>query len=673
MFTDMVGYSALTQKNESLAIDLLQEHRKLLRPLFSKHGGQEVETVGDAFFVEFNSALEAVNCAVEIQTTLFERNAKSEPEKRILLRIGLHIGDVIHVDNHVHGDGVNIAARLEPLSTPGGICLSEDVARQIQNKIELPLIKIQTEKLKNIKSPVEVYHLILPWEDPEKSQPKSPIKKISKQQIIFSLAAAVILIMAILYFWNQSENGPPSVGKKRIAVLPLVNISENSQDEYFVEGMTEELISQLAKMSDLNVIARTSVMKYKNAEFDIEEIGEALGVGTILQGSVRKSSEKARIAVQLIDIKTQEYLWAEDYDSEIKDIFAVQSDIALRIANELKVQLVTTEKQQIEKTGTQNADAYRKYLLGRFYLNKRTEESILRSLEYFNYARESDPKYALAYVGIADCYTLIGGAGYGSLPVEEAISLAKEAAKKALELDKNLAEAYDAKAYINFRLEWNWDEAEKNFRKAIALRPGYAAAYERYAFCLALLGRFEEALSFMHRAQALDPLSPSVATGIGRIYHFSHQYDKAIEQFNKILELEPGYVEAIFSLGLSYTQKGLYEKAISKLKKAAQLSNNRPIIIASIGYLYALSGNRDEAIKILNILNSRDDKGAQSPLYSAVVNCGLGNKEQALDSLHKSFDEHFGLLVYSKVTPFFDNLRSEPRFVELLKKIGFEG
>ncbi len=441
MFTDMVGYSALTQKNESLAIELIEEHRQLLRPIFPKYGGKEVETVGDAFFVEFKSALEAVNCAIEIQKSLFERNSKLDSERKIVLRIGLHVGDVIQVGKHVHGDGVNIAARIEPLSKPGGVCLSEDVARQIQNKIDIPVKKIGSEKLKNIQSPMNIYRLVLPWDKQKEFKDNLIIRKITKQKTLIYIGIVIALLVTLLLIRDMISVEPVGASAIRIAVLPLVNISDNSQNEYFADGMTEELISQLAKISGLNVIARTSVMKYKNAELNIEEIGKELNVGTILEGSVRKASDKARIDVHLIDVSTQEHLWSEEYDRELKDIFAVQTDIALKVANELRVQLIPIEKQQIEKMGTDNPDAYRMYLLGRFHLNKRNEKSIFKSLDYFQNAISLDPDYALAYVGIADCYTLIGGGGYGSLSQDVVIVRAKNAVEKALELDETLAEA----------------------------------------------------------------------------------------------------------------------------------------------------------------------------------------------------------------------------------------
>lgn len=672
MFTDMVGYSALAQENESLSIELLEVHRQLLRPIFAKHKGKEIETIGDSFFVEFGSALGAVNCAIEIQKTMFERNKKVDFKRRIELRIGLHVGDVIHIDNHVHGDGVNIAARLEPLSAIGGICLSEDIARQIRNKIELPLTKLGVKHLKNIKTPIETFSIVLPWEENNQPTKKIISLKSSTKRNIISFALVISAVLVVMFMKNIFVDTPTGSKNNRIAVLPIVNISETSEDDYFADGMTEELISQLAKISGLSVIARTSVMKYKDAAMSIEEIGNELDVATILEGSVRKAFNKTRITMQLIDVNTQEHLWSEEYDRELKDIFAIQSDIAIRIANELKVQLVNTEIKQIEKIGTSSEEAYRLYLLGKHQLNKRTDESIQEGLSHFKKATELDPSFALAYVGIADCYTLIGGAGYGSIPLEETINHAKDAVNSALEIDETLAEAYNSLAYLQFRLEWDWKASEVNFKKAIELKPSYASAYEKYALYLALLGRYKEALALMYRAYELDPLSASVSTGIGRIYHFSKQFDKAEEQYKKTLEKNPNYVEAVFALGLAYSFTDRYDEAISTLNKALELSNGRLVIRCALARAQVRNGMREEAIKTKEYLIQLQRERHVSPYYFAVVDAALGDTDAAMDSLYKSFDEHFGILVYLKASPFFQNLKSDQRFNELLIMIGLE-
>ncbi|MCH8981715.1 tetratricopeptide repeat protein [candidate division KSB1 bacterium] len=656
----------------NLAIDLLEEHRQLLRPLFSKHKGKEIEAIGDAFFVEFNSALESVSCAIEIQKTLHERNLKIDTEKQIKIRIGLHIGDVVHIGKHVHGDGVNIAARLEPLSAPGGICLSEDVARQIKNKIDLPVKNLGPQKLKNIQSTIDVYCIQFPWESKQKIKLFASPVKFFLQRNVVSFILILFAVIAVLFIWNKFQLTSIKELNNRIAVLPLVNISQDNEDDYFAEGMTEELISQLAKISGLSVIARTSVMKYKNTQMNIKEIGRELDVGTILEGSVRKTSDKARITIQLIDVETQEHLWVEDYDRELKDIFEMQSEIALRIANELKIQLLSTEKQQIEKRNTENAEAFRSYLMGKYQLNNRTPESLKNALKYFNTAVSLDPNYALAYVGLTDCYTLISGAAYGYIPREEAIQKANDAIRKAIEIDPTSAEAYNSLAYLKFRLEWDWEEAENYFKKAIELKPGYSSAYERYALYLALLGRNKESIQLMNHAYELDPLNPSVSTGVGRMYHFAKQFDKAIKQYEETLQMNPDYVETVFALGMSNSVLGNYDRAIQQLKRAIELSNGRLIIITFLARTYAAAGMIEEAKKLQEELIQLQSEKNVSPFKFSVIDAALGNEDAAIDSLYKAYDEHFGILVYLKASPLFEKLFDHPRFYELLRKIGLE-
>ena len=330
MFTDMVGYSALAQRNESLALELLEEHRTILRPFFGKHEGREIETAGDAFFVEFNSAVEAAKCAIEIQQVLHNRNTKESPERCIRLRIGLHIGDVVYMDKHVHGDGVNIAARLEPLAPPEGICISEDVERQIRNKIDYPVVKAGAEKLKNISMDMDVFYIALPWVSSSKKHAGAGKRR---RTVVYLSALLIVLLSFMLFlFFRNDELKAASSTKYRLAVLPLKNISNDAGDDYFADGLTEELISSIAKIGGLNVIARTSIMKYKNANKDIAQIGSELMVGTVLEGSVRKANNKARISVQLINVSNQQNLWSANYDRELSDIFTIQSEIATKSA-----------------------------------------------------------------------------------------------------------------------------------------------------------------------------------------------------------------------------------------------------------------------------------------------------------------------------------------------------
>ncbi len=669
MFTDMVGYSAITQKNEALALDLLEEHRKIVRPFFEKHDGREIGTAGDSFFVEFKSAVESTNCAIEIQTTLNERNKTEPAERRILLRIGLHIGDVIFAGEQVQGDGVNIAARMEPLAQPGGICISEDVARQIRNKISFPVIKLGHEKLKNISMPMDIYCIALPWLQPGKRLKRDfSVKKITPY--IFGLLA-ILIIVAGFYFIKNYKGKNASHSKLRLAVLPLSNISNDTKDEYFADGLTEELISSLSKIGGLNVIARTSIMKYKTSDKDISKIGEELMVGSILEGSVRKFENKARVTVQLIDVSTQEHLWSMDYDRELKDIFMIQSEIAQNVAGELKVRLVSSEKKQLEKGNTNDMVAFQEYLIGKHFLNQRTSESIQTSLQHFEKSIKQDSSFALPYASLAYAYTLIGVAGYGNTSRDLAVTNAKEAVMKALDIDETLAEAHAALGYIKFRIDWDWKGAEKELKRAIELKPSYATAHEWYALFLAIHVRLDEALREMQKASELDPLSPSVSNGIARIYHFRNEPDRALAQIKKTLETDPNYAEAHFTAGITYFKIKDYEKAAVALEKAVELSGRRPVMLGILGAVYVKMGKTDEMKKLLAELETApvtNDK-----LYAtSFIKSSLGQADEAMDILEKLVADKNGSMIYIKVEKDFFAGSSSPRYQQILVKMGFE-
>lgn len=669
MFTDMVGYSKLSQTNEALALDLLDEHRKLLRPFFDQFQGREIETAGDSFFVEFNSAVEATNCAIEIQTALHKRNEIAPKERQILVRIGLHIGDVVYMENHVHGDGVNIAARMEPLAPAGGICISEDVTRQIRNKVPYPVVQLGAEKLKNISMPMNIYSVALPWITTPKPKKRSPRKKILFAGAI-ALAAAIIAV-SLIFLQSKKQDATQLFSKVRLAVLPLANISNNASDEFFADGMTEELISSLSKIGGLNVIARTSVMKYKSTNKDIAQISRELMVGTILEGSVRKIANKARITVQLIDASTQEHIWSMDYDREIKDIFMIQSEIASNVANELKVRLLSSEKEQLAKSQTQNTTAFQENLEGKHFLNKRTPENIRIAVKHFQAAIAQDSTYALPYANLAYCYTLMGVAGYGDIPIHEAAIKAHEAADKAIKIDPTLAEAHAALGYTKFRIDWDWAGAERSLKKAIELNPSYATAHEWYALFLAVQSRLDESLEQMKLAYQLDPLSSNVNTGLARVYHFRKENDLAIAQGKKAISLDTTYAEAHFTVGMTYYQMKDYAKAKEELLKAARLSGRRPVIIGMLGMVHANTNDIDEARKLLAELQSppmNNDK-----LYAtAIIKTSLGEYDEAFSIFDKLLEEKYGILVYLKVQREFFKATEDARYGVLLRKMGLE-
>ena len=668
MFTDIVGYSSLTQENEAQALRLLETHRAILRPIFLEYGGREIETAGDLFFVEFNSAVEGVSCAVRIQQTLSERNQGRPANDQIRLRIGLHIGDVVYVDEHVHGDGVNIAARIQPLSDPGGICISEDVARQVRNKVDFPVVSLGQQKLKNITLPVEIYAVALPWEkDPAQ---KNLTIRNRRKAAIAGIATLVMLCAAAAFIWIHEMPANQDPMSLRLAVLPFENLGGDVQDDYFADGMTEELISSLSKINNLHVIARSSTIQYKKVAKSISDVGSELHVGSVIAGTVRKYGDKARVGVQLIDVATQEHIWSMEYDRSMEDILSIQTEIARHVAGKLQVILASSEKHQLAKAHTSDPRAFEEYLIGKHYLNARTTGSIRMAVEHLEKSVALDPEFASAYATLAYCYSLLSGAGFGSLPDGPAHQKARQAVQRALAIDETLAEAHAAQAYINFRIDWDWEKADKEFRRAIELKPGYSTAHEWYALFLSMHKRFDESLREMKIAVELDPMSVAVNNGLGRVYHYRGAMDLAVKQFRHTLTIDPNYGEAYFSLSMSYFKMRKYREAEEEMLKALALTGRRPVMVGLLGCLYAQTNRQAEAEKLLQeIQGANADKDL---LYArALILMGLRRTDEAIPILTNLVQEKYSMLVYMNVEQSYFNTADADKLEPLLELMHF--
>ena len=631
MFTDMVGYTALGQKNESLALSLVEEQRKLLRPIFSKYEGREVKTMGDAFLVEFPSALNAVKCAYEIQKSVREFNSPLPKERRIHLRVGVHVGDIVWSQGDVSGDAVNVASRIESLADDGGVCLTRQVYDHVQNKFELPLRSLGSKLLKNVRTPLEVYRMEMPWEE-KRSGPKT-----------------------------QPD-------RKRIAVLPFTNISPDPADEYFADGMTEEIISTLSRISGLRVIARTSMMTYKASKKKTDEIAGDLGVGSLLEGGVRKVGDRLRITVQLIDAQTSDHLWSEGYDRDLKDVLALQSDISKTVAEALRIRLLSREAVALERRQAVVPEAYALYLKGRFQWNERTEEGVSKAIRYFEQAIKADPNFAPAYSGLADCYSIHGFYGYRR--PNDVFPMAKELAMTALRLDEHLAEAYASLSEVSTHYTFDWTGADFELKKAIELNPGYAMAHAWRGYdYLAAQGRFEEALAETTKAVELDPLSGIATAILGKVLYLARRNDEAIEQYKKSLEIEPGFAIAHEGLAYAYSQKSMLAEALAEADQAVQQSKGRVFTLTASGYVKAVFGRREEALEVLRDLNNRSSEIYVPQYDRAILYTGLGDKDQAVKHLEQAYDER-GVPTWLKVEPIFDPLRSDCRFLSILRKTG---
>ncbi len=459
-----------------------------------------------------------------------------------------------------------------------------------------------------------------------------------------------------------------------IAVLPFANLSADKEQEYFCDGMAENLINALTHVEDLRVVARTSAFSFRGKEIDVREIGKKLKVQTLLEGSVRKAGSRLRISAQLVNVADGYHLWSEKYDRDTgdmccpEDIFAIQDEISLAVVDKLKVKLLGSEKAKLVKHHTKDLEAYDLYLKGRFFWSKRTQEGYKKSLDYFRQAIEKDPTYALAYVGIADSYDLLGW--YNYLGPKEAFPRAKAAARKALQIDDTLAEANASLGWISANYEWDWPAAESKYRQAIQLNPSYATAHQWYAEYLSYMGRHDESVAEAKQALKLDPLSIIINTDLGQVLYYSRQYDQAIEQLQKTLELDPDFIVAHFFLAFLYAQKAMFDKAVATARRAVDLSaGDDSLILAQLGTIYSYSGRRDEAEKVKGELHELSKRRYVSPFYMALIHKGLGQKGKAFQWLERAYEERDHWLETLKVHPWLDSLRPDPRFGELLKKM----
>jgi len=627
MFTDMVGSTAAAQTNEAEALRLRDEQEELVRPLFAAHQGREVKSIGDGFLAEFDSALRALQCAIDIQQHLHERNSQ-QGVVPVHLRIGVHLGDVEQRGTDIFGDAVNIASRIEPIAPPGGVCISGEVANQIRNKIPNQLEKLPPTALKGIQGPIEVYRVVLPWARQEPPT-KSP--------------------------------GPPG-----IAVLPFSNISPDPKDEYFAEGLTEELITVLSQLKGLRVIARTSVMPYKSTGKGVAQIGAELRVASILEGSVRKSGNRLRVTAQLIEVESESHVWSQSFDRDLDDVFAVQAEIAKQVTDALKIELRPVEEARLEARLPVRPDSYLAYLKGRALHNSFAKETVAAARKQFELAISLDPRNAAAYVGLADVTS-----DYRQIqPDSDWKARKRRLVLQALEIDPNLAEAHASLAQI-YLDEGQFDAADKEYKLSLSLNPSYSWAHHWYAERLSDQGRVDEALLEWALAEGADPLAPSHLEHYSQLLVWLGRLDEAQVKLQKLGELEPdseGYHSVLFDY---YLGRGDLEQALKEQRRCEELETNprwKPFYRA---IYHALSGEKEQARAILRHEESLPE--LPNVGWSFVwAYCELGDLDDCFRWLDKLASPRF---VYSRgfrLDPRLDPIRKDPRFPASIKKLGLD-
>jgi adenylate cyclase len=674
MFTDIVGYTALMQQDEEKAVKTRDRHRDIFDSTTSKFNGQILQYYGDGTLSIFNSAIDAVMCAMEMQLAF-------QKEQKIPVRIGIHQGDIIYSDVDVIGDGVNIASRIESLGVAGSVLVSDMIYEEIKNQNKIQTNSLGSFDLKNVSRPFDVYAiknegLIVPQKSQIKGKlgkRKDGFLKIPRSNIgrfiIGTLLVIVVSIIGIFIYTSvtNEKTAKEIANEKSIAVLPFVNMSGDQQQEYFSDGITEEILNALAQLKGLKVAGRTSSFAFKGKNENLKIIGEKLDVSTILEGSVQKFGNRIRITAQLINANDGFHIWSERYERNLDDIFAIQDEISSRIAEKLKISYMENQNDFGGTAPTENMKAYELYLKGQYFLAQRSE-GVGKAMIYFQKAIELDPDYAAAYEAIGLCYHLI--ASFFTQPAHIVMPLARKALKKSISLDEKSASAHLLLAQLYLHYDWDWNAAKAEYNRAVELNLEtphmYDAFYQAYLF-----NDFDKAINIAEKVQERNPLDFHALVDLANFNIWAGRFDKARDVAKRILELNPEHVDAYFIFGETYFIEGKNELATEYFQKSASLGASREWIEM---YIIPLLENVDQKEKVAQMLSAVEPAASSGamPIILMVNGYGIaGLNDEAFTWLDRAFEERDYSLVRLKTNPYLKPLHSDPRWQILIDKIGF--
>jgi adenylate cyclase len=671
LFTDIVGSTErAAELGDSRWRELLNRHHALVRRELHRFGGREINTAGDGFLATFDRPARAIRCACAIREAVRDLGLE--------IRGGVHMGEVEGEGKAVGGIAVHIGARVAAQAGASEVLVSSTV-RDLVVGSGCGFEDRGVHVLKGVPGEWRLYAVSGLPEAAGASLPGRWPPRLTRRQAVLGGALFCVLLLGLagLYLVQDGEHragaapeagakartaGSPAREKKSIAVLPFVNMSSATENEYFSDGMTEELINALTKVEGLRVASRTSAFAFKGKDADIRRIGEQLNVANVLEGSVRMAGNRLRITAQLIDVADGYHLWSETYEREMRDVFGIQDEISRAIVGALELKLGGEGGGALVERPTENLEAYNLYLKGRYFWNKRSEGGLGTAIEYFEQAIRMDSTFAAAYSGLADSYNLLRVLGLRT--TEDVIPRERAAVLKALELDEGLPQAHTSLALLRFNYDWDWPGAEKEFKRAIELNPGDPNTHHWYSHLLMAMGRAGESLAESESALELAPVDVALHVHLGWHYLRARQYDQAVEQLLKALEMDPKDSLAHLLLGYAYTQKRMFEEALAEYREHTKVGG-KSAGIDVIGYVYALSGRREEARQVLEDLK----QAGADPLNVAALHAVLGEKDQAFEWLERAYEQRSADMVNLKVDPRLDGLRSDPRFKALLKRM----
>lgn len=662
MFTDAVGYTALMQRDEPRAEVLLDEHRRLLRSIFPRYRGNEIKTIGDAFVVEFASALEATQCAIAIQQAIHEQREAGTDAGQLRVRIGIHLGDIEHRGTDILGDAVNVASRIEPLADPDGICITQQVADLVRNKLPVPVVSLGKRRVKNVTEPLEIFRVDALGRAHAPAGTGWGLGRRRPMLVAGWVGGAVLV--AIIGWWAANAlrssapvPSPGAGGVRSLAVLPFTDLSPAHDNEYFCDGLTEELINALVQIEGLRVIGRTSSFAFKGRDLGIRAIGEALGVEAVLEGSVRKEGDRLRITAQLIQVADEGHLWSRSYDRDLEGVFAVQESISRSIVENLRLQLAGSAP--LVQPTTASLEAYDLYLLGLWQLNRGTEDGYRQAIGRFEQAIALDAAFARAYAGLADAYTIL--VTWGILAPEEAFPVATVAAEKALSLAPTLAEPYTSLGIIRLMYDWDGEAARAALERALNLNPRSAIAHIWYAIYLTRQGSVENALVHVYEALALEPLSTVIASFASMVLFFTREYDAMIAVLEKALQFDPTLVGAHGQIATAFMHTDRWNEVPDELAK-----DNNPIgTLTGWAVYYAETGQPDQArLRLGEIIANYSEVAAYQ---IALIYFHLKEADLGFEWLWRAYEQRDAGLLWLNTDPCLDAYRSDPRFAALVE------
>ncbi len=667
LFTDVVGYSALMAADEERGLRVRERHRDVVRPVVERHRGEPVEVRGDECLSVFPSALDAVRCALDLLDEV-------EGEPDLDLHLGIHVGDVVRVGDEVSGDGVNVARRLCALTEGGGLCVSGEVRQAVRNHPDVEALPLGVRELKNVGQPVELFALGRPGRVRPTGLPRLPRRR---RRVAALAAAALLAALAAAALWAVRDGAPTARGPIRsIAVLPLENLTGDPGQEYFVDGMTDALITGLARIGSLRVTSRTTVLQYKHTDRPLKEIARELGVDALLEGTVLRDGDRVRITAQLIDARDDEHLWAEQFDRDLRDVLSLQSEVARGVAQQVEARLTPREEEKLAERGPVVPEAHEAYLKGIYFAHKYTPPAALRARGHFEDAMRLDPEYPLGYAGLADALScspmhtwLIFGEGAAAAPAA-VMDLAWDLAHRAVELDADLPEAQTALGIVRIFHGWDWDGALEAMDRAVEINPSYEFARRARALTYTELGRLDEAKRDIDHALEIDPLNAQVAHMAGQIYEVRGETERAVEFYREATALDAGNPNGRHSLGLLRCRSGAVDQGIDLLREARRLSYDDPLVVGDLGWCYASSGRAEEAQALLVELAARGATEWVSPVAFARIHVGLQETESALSQLERAYEERDYPISELGMDQRWDPIRDEPRFRELVRKVG---